>query len=271
VRRGQVLFTLYSPELYLAELDYLAAIASQRAARQTSAPDRADYLVAAAAQRLRLADVDEGEINRLNESGLAAREIPIRSPQGGVVIEKDIVAGAAVQPGMKLLRIAGMERVWVEAAVYQADLPRVGLGQRATVRLPAQPELQLVGRVALVAPLLEPASRTAQVRIELANPFAHGAPVLLPNMSVEVDLATAGAAALVVPEGAVLSTGTRTLVFVDEGGGRYRQREVRLGPRLGDGYTVLAGLAADDRVVTAGQFLLDAEVRIRGAGAGPGG
>ncbi|HVT14676.1 MAG TPA: efflux RND transporter periplasmic adaptor subunit [Thermoanaerobaculia bacterium] len=268
VARGQVLCMLYSPEIYLAEREYLAALASQREARRTAVPDRADDLLAAAAQKLRLWDVDEGVITRLNERGEPDKEIPVRSPASGVVIAKDVVQGAAVQPGMKLYRIAGLDRVWVDAQVYQADLPRVRAGQQATVRLSALPGRELSGRVALIFPTLDPASRTAQVRIALPGPV-HGSPALLPDMVAEVELGAAQGEVLVVPDGAVLYTGPRTLVFVDEGGGRFRSREVRLGARSGDVYTVLSGLAAGERVVTSGQFLLDAEGRLKRPAAGP--
>lgn len=273
VARGQVLCMLYSPEIYLAEREYLAALASQREARRTAVPDRADDLLAAAAQKLRLWDVDEGEITRLNERGEPDKEIPVRSPASGVVIAKDVVQGAAVQPGMKLYRIAGLDRVWVDAQVYQADLPRVRVGQQATVRLSALPGRELSGRVALIFPTLDPASRTAQVRIALPSPVHRlggrgGGPALLPEMVAEVELGAARGEVLVVPDGAVLYTGPRTLVFVDEGGGRFRSREVRLGARSGDFYTVLSGLAAGERVVTSGQFLLDAEGRLKRPAAG---
>jgi Cu(I)/Ag(I) efflux system membrane fusion protein len=286
VERGQVLCTFYSPDLFLAEQEYLAALASQRLARRTAVPDRADYLVAAAERKLRLWEVDGAEITRLDEGGQAAREIPVRAPAAGVVVEKDVVQGAAVQPGAKLYRIAGLDRVWVEAQVYESDLPRLRRGQAAAVRLPSLPGAELHGRIALISPALDPASRTARVRIELANrALAPGAgPALLPDMVADVDFTptaagaagaagTAGAAGgrapLVVPESAVLYTGPRALVFVDEGGGRFRAREVRLGERSGDVFTVLAGLAAGDRVVTSGQFLLDAEARLQGIAAGP--
>jgi Cu(I)/Ag(I) efflux system membrane fusion protein len=277
VERGQLLCTFYSPDLFLAEQEYLASLASQRLARGTAVPDRADYLVAAAERKLRLWDVDDAEITRLDEGGQAAREIPVRAPRAGVVVEKDVVQGAAVQPGVRLYRIAGLDRVWVEAQVYEADLPRLRPGQAATVRLPSLPGAELHARIALISPALDPASRTARVRIELANrALAPGAgPALLPDMVADVELApaTAGAAgtpaALVVPESAVLYTGPRTLVFVDEGGGRFRAREVRLGERSGDVFKVLSGLAAGDRVVTSGQFLLDAEARLEGFAPGP--
>jgi Cu(I)/Ag(I) efflux system membrane fusion protein len=268
VRRGQTLFTLYSPELYGAEQEFLSALASQRAARATAAPDRADYLVEAARQKLRLWDLGDGEIRRIAARGAAEKEVPIASPAAGVVIEKDVVQGASVQPGMKLFRIAGLDRVWIEAEVYEADLGRVMPGAPATVTLRALPGRQLHGRVTLVEPALAAETRTARVRIELQNPAGAAGPDLRPDMDADVELFGAGRQVLVVPESAVLYTGPRTIVFVDLGGGRFRPREVRLGAKSAGAYEVVAGLREGDRVVTSGNFLLDAESRLTGAAEG---
>jgi Cu(I)/Ag(I) efflux system membrane fusion protein len=268
VRRGQTLFTLYSPELYGAEQEFLSALASQRAARATAAPDRADYLVEAARQKLRLWDLADGEIRRIAARGAAEKEVPIASPAAGVVIEKDVVQGASVQPGMKLFRIAGLDRVWIEAEVYEADLGRVMPGAPATVTLRALPGRQLHGRVTLVEPALAAETRTARVRIELQNPAGAAGPDLRPDMYADVELFGAGRQVLVVPESAVLFTGPRTIVFVDLGGGRFRPREVRLGAKSAGAYEVVAGLREGDRVVTSGNFLLDAESRLTGAAEG---
>ena len=188
VRRGQTLFTLYSPELYGAEQEFLAALASQRAARASAAPERADYLVEAARQKLRLWDLADGEIRGVAARGAPDQEVPVASPAAGVVIEKDVVQGASVQPGMRLYRIAGLDRVWIEAAVYEADLGRMGLGAPATVTLRSLPGRQLHGRVTLVEPALAAETRTARVRIEVPNPPGAAGPGLRPDMYAEVEL-----------------------------------------------------------------------------------
>ena len=258
VRRGQTLFTLYSPELYAAQQEFLAALASQKAARQTSVPDRADYLVAAARQKLRLWDLSDDQVRRIEETGEAVREIAVHSPASGHVVEKDVVEGAAVQPGMRLFRIAGLDRVWVEADVYESELPRVRPGQSAVVTLPYLPGEEHRGRVALILPALDPESRTGRVRIEIANPGGR----LRPGMYADVVLRTSGREAPMVPESAVIYTGPRQIVFVEEGEGRYREQEVRLGPKSGDAFEVISGLKPGDRVVTSGNFLIDAEARL---------
>lgn len=264
VERGQTLFTLYSPELYGAEQEYLAALASQRAARATTAPERADYLVEAARQKLRLWDLGDGEVRRIAARGAPDKEVPIPSPAAGVVVEKDVVEGSSVQPGMKLFRIAGLDRVWIEAEVYEADLGKVARGAPARITLPALPGRRFAGRVRLVEPALAAATRTARVRIEVSNPMGAAGPQLLPEMYADVELGGPIRQALLVPESAVLYTGRRTIVFADLGGGRFRPREVRLGARSPDGYEVLSGLREGDRVVTSGNFLLDAESRLTG-------
>jgi len=262
VRRGQTLFTLYSPELYAAQQEYLATLVSQRAARQTSVPDRADYLVTAARQKLRLWDLSDAQVRRIEETGEAVREIAVASPASGYVVEKDVVQGAAVQPGMRLFRIAGLDRVWVEAEVYESELPRVRAGQSALVTLPYLPGEELRGRVSLILPALNPESRTGRVRIDLANPRG----LLKPDMYADVLLRSEGREVPMVPESAVIYTGPRQIVFVDLGEGRFRQQEVRLGPRSGDAFEVLSGLKPGDRVVTSGNFLIDAEARLQGSG-----
>ena len=271
VSKGQTLFTLYSPELYAAQQEYLIALASQRAAQGTSAPDRADYLVQAARQKLRLWDFSESQVKALASRGAPAREIAVPSPASGYIVEKDVVEGAAVQPGMRLFRIAALDRVWIEAEVYESELPRVRLGQRATVTLPYLPGPELNGRVRLILPALNPESRTGRVRIEIANRSGAGGPMLRPGMYADVVLQSQERDALMVPESAVLFTGVRRLVFLDLGGGRFQPKEVQLGARSGDFYEVLAGLDEGDRVVTAGNFLVDAEARLRTGGQAGGG
>jgi Cu(I)/Ag(I) efflux system membrane fusion protein len=271
VRKGQTLFTLYSPELYAAQQEYLVALASQRAAQETTVPDRADYLVQAARQKLRLWDVSESQVRQLASSGKADQQIAVSSPASGYVVEKDVVEGAAVQPGMRLYRIAALDRVWVEAEVYESELPRVRIGQRASVTLPYQPGQEFHGRVSRVLPTLDPETRTGRVRIELANRTGASGPMLRPDMYADVALESEARETLMVPESAVLYTGPRRLVFLNTGNGRFQQREVRLGARSGDFYEVLAGLQEGDRVVTSGNFLVDAEARLRTGGQVGGG
>ena len=259
VKKGQTLFTLYSPELYAAQEEYLAALDSQRAARGTSAPERADYLVDASRKRLRLWDLQPWQLDRIAETREPVQYIPIVSPVSGYVIEKMVVAGASVEPGMKLYRIAGLDRVWVEAEVYESELPLVEVGQTATVTLPYVPGRSYAGKVTFIQPFLDDATRTGRVRVELPNPNLE----IKPDMYANVLLERTAGEALVVPEDAVLYAGEREFVFVDLGEGRLRPQRVETGLKVGDHVEILSGLAEGDVIVTSGNFLIAAESRLK--------
>jgi Cu(I)/Ag(I) efflux system membrane fusion protein len=253
VKKGDVLFTLYSPELYAAQQEYLLARGGQGAAH---AP-----LVEAARRRLALWGMTPEQLERVTERGEPIEDIPFRSPASGHVIEKNVVRGTAVKAGERLFRIAPLHKVWVEADVYEQDLPRVKVGQPVEVTLPYLPGKTYRGRVGFIQPALNAATRTGRIRIELPNPGLE----LKPDMYADVRFVLDAGPRLQVPEAAVLYTGPRRLVFVDLGEGRLRPQEVKLGQRGEDTYEVLEGLKAGDVVVTSGNFLVAAESRLRSA------
>jgi Cu(I)/Ag(I) efflux system membrane fusion protein len=261
VAKGDVLFTLYSPELYAAQQEYLLALGGQSRARATAAPDRADYLVEAARNRLRLWDVAPAELERIARAGEPLEQVAIRSPASGYVVEKDVVAGSAVEPAQRLYRIAPLDPVWVEAEVYEGDVPLVATGMPAEVTLPYLPGRAFPGTVAWVYPGLSGATRTARVRIELANADL----ALRPDMLANVRLETAAGEALVVPLSAVLYAGPRSFVFLDLGEGRLRPQQVEVGRRVGEEIEILAGLAEGEALVASATFLVASESRLRAA------
>ncbi len=261
VERGDVLFTLYSPELYAAQEEYLQALRSRERARETSAPDRADYLVSAARRRLQLWGVAGPELERIVRRGEPVEYLPVRSSISGHVLEKNLVAGSAFAAGQRLYRIAPLGRVWIEAEVYEQELPLVHEGQAATVTLPYAPERSFEARVAYVYPTLDPATRTLRVRLELPNPGL----LLRPEMYASVRLRAERGERLVVPQSAVLHTGERSFVFRALGDGRFRPQQVEVGLRSGDDVEILSGLEAGDPVVTSGTFLIASESRLRAA------
>jgi Cu(I)/Ag(I) efflux system membrane fusion protein len=259
VRQGEPLFTLYSPELFEAQQEYLDAYESQRMARKAGSSASADYLAEARRQRLRLWDLGPDQIKRLEASRAPLELVPILSPASGHVIEKNVVAGAAVAPGMTLYRIAGLDRVWVEAEVYESELALLAAGDPATVTLPYLPGRSFAGRIAFVYPWLDVATRTGRVRIELPNPGL----ALKPAMYAEVVFERALGERLAVPEEAILYAGDSRYVFLDLGGGRLRPEAVTLGQRAGEWVEILDGLAPGDLVVTSGNFLIAAEARLK--------
>jgi Cu(I)/Ag(I) efflux system membrane fusion protein len=259
VQEGEPLFTLYSPDLFEGQQAYLDAVEKLQNARKLRSPSSADLLLETRRRRLRLSDLGPDQLDRLDQRGLPLELVPILSPASGHVIEKNVVAGAAVAPGMRLLRIAGLDRVWVEVEVYESELGLLDVGDAATVTLPHLPGQRFSGRIAFVYPWLDDATRTGRVRIELPNPRL----ALKPEMYAEVVFETALGERLAVPEEAILYAGDHRYVFLDLGAGRLRPQTVTLGQRAGEWVEILDGLAPGDEVVTSGNFLIAAEARLK--------
>ncbi len=260
VTKGQTLLSLYSPELYNAEQDFL--LATQGAASSSLAPgggpNRVDALARAARQRLHLIGLEDAQIESLAKQGTPSESIPIAAPASGFIIEKNVVEGASVDAGMRLYRIAALTKVWIEAQVYEADLANVHAGQPASVTLDYLPGRTYDAKVAYVYPYLDPQTRTAQVRLELANKDLD----LRPGMYASVTLGADLGPRVQVPSAAIVYTGPRRLVFVDLGQGRFRPEEVSVGAESTGMYEVLSGLKPGDQVATSGIFLIAAEARI---------
>jgi len=263
VAPGQTLFEIYSPELVSTQREYLLAVENLERVRASPEPEvvaRARSLVEAARRRLQLWELGAAQIQRLAETGEVVDELPIVAPAGGYVLEKMAVEGMAVTPGMRLYRIAALDAVWVLADVYEGDIRLARIGQQATVRLPHDPERVLRARIDYMYPTLDAATRTLKARLVVDNPDL----ALRPDMYVDVVIEGDGRQALAVPREAVLDMGVRRIVFVDLGGGRLQAREVRTGQEAGGWIEVHAGLEEGEVVVTAGQFLIDAESKVRG-------
>jgi multidrug efflux pump subunit AcrA (membrane-fusion protein) len=258
VQRGQPLLEIYSPELVAAQQELLVAARLQRTVGESSVPGvpaPAMDLVAAARERLRLWDVPDAQIREVLRTGRVRRTVTLFSPASGVVTEKQVVRGQAVQAGQPLYTIADLSRVWVQAELREADAGTVREGSPATVELAAFPGRPLAGVVSYLQPVLQEQARTLRARIVLANPDGR----IRPGMYATVRLSAPERTALTVPVSALVRTGERTLVFVDLGGGRLQPQEVETGRVAGDAAEVLSGLEPGQRVVTSAQFLLDSE------------
>lgn len=255
VRRGDVLFTLYSPELSSAMKEFQVVLG------RDDGSERSRGLVKSAEQRLRAWDLGETELARLRAGTLPIEAVPVRAKADGVIVEKNLVEGAAFEAGTRLFRIASLDPIWVEVEVYEGDLPLLSVGQEAALEVTHLPGETLRGRVSYVYPYLDPMTRTARARIELANP----AGTLRPEMYATVRLEASLGERLAIPVSAVIYTGPRRLVFLDLGEGRFRPVEVRLGARAGQYQEVLSGLSEGQAIVTSGNFLIAAESRLRSA------
>lgn len=256
VQKGQTLFTLYSPELYAAQQDFLLATRGQTTG-MPGAPQGAG-LAQAARQRLRLLDLSDAQIDEIAQRGQPLETVTFAARESGFVIEKDVVEGAGVEPGMRLYRIASLDKVWIEADVYEADFAQVRVGQKANVTLDYLPGKTYEARVAHVYPYLNAETRTGRVRLELVNRKLELRPGMYANVQLDSDLGPR----LQVPASAIVYTGPRRLVFVDLGDGRFRPQEVKVGAQANGMYEVLEGLNAGDKVAVSGVFLIAAEARI---------
>ena len=263
VRRGQTLLDIYSPELVLTQEDYLRA-------RQLSHEDGGDNgaggdgaaLMSAAETRLRLWGISPAELRKLAQRGAPSESIPIESPASGVVTESKVVEGAHVRSGDDLYTIADLSHVWVYADIYESELPKAHIGQRAEVTTDALPGRHFTGLITYVYPSVSEQSRTVRMRME----FANSGLALRPGMYVEATLRhSAAAPALAVPAEAVLDSGVRRVVVVARDGGHFEPREIKVGAQSEGYFPVLAGLSPGERVVTSAQFLIDSESNLREA------
>jgi Cu(I)/Ag(I) efflux system membrane fusion protein len=268
VARGEILATIYSPDVLAAEQEYLTARGWESG---TGAPaGETGELAAAARRRLELLGIASAEIDALAARGKVSDAVPIRSPVAGYVTARNVVAGAAVTPGTPLFEVADLSRVWLLAEVFEQDAARLHVGQKATLELAAFPGERFVGRVQLVYPTVNPQTRTLRVRLEFTNKTGPGGPKLRPGMTGDVALELPKAEGLVIPSEAVVDTGERQYVFVARGGGRFEPRLVRVGARAGERAQIADGLTEGETVVTTGNFLLDSESRLRAAINGSG-
>jgi RND family efflux transporter MFP subunit len=259
MHRGEPLFEIYSPELYLAQTEYLLTLASSTNHEGVAAELRKT----AAMTKLRYWDISEDQIAELERTRTPKKTLRMNAPRDGIVVEKLVVEGQMVEAGMKLYRLADLATVWIQAQVYEQDLPFIRLGQEAVVSLTSLPDPKFRGRVTYIYPTVDDKTRTARVRMEFHNPGYF----LKPGMYATVELSSElSPSALLVPDMAVLRSGEKNTVFVALDEGQFEPRAVILGARAeGNLYEVENGLNEGERVVTSGQFLLDSESQLREA------
>jgi len=267
VRRGQEIALIYSPEIFSTAEEYRLALENRKhlgSGAEPQAISGAEDLVAAARRRLELWGLTTQQIDGIASSPKPQIDLSIYSPANGIVTERKVTEGQYVNAGESLYTLSDLSTVWVKAELYQPDIATIRVGQPAEISWDV-PSGITHGRVAFVDPMLNAQTRTASVRIQVANPKMR----LRPGMFVNVKFAMPeGNDMLAVPRSAVLDTGTRKIVYVSTGNGNFEGKEVRLGPPSDQYYPVLAGLKAGDRVVSQGNFLIDSQTRITGGMAG---
>ena len=257
VMKGDPLFEIYSPELYSAQREYLLA-----REQGTNTPG-AEALKISALTKLEFFDISDAQIAELERSGQPSKTLRILARQDGFIIDKLVVEGQMVDPGMKIYRLADLGLVWVQAQIYEQDLDYIKLGQEVTVTLSYLPDREFRGRVTYIYPNVDEKTRTARVRMEFHNPGYFLKPGMFATVQVTSQLEPS---ALLIPDMAILRSGEKTTVFAALEGGRFEPRTVTLGPQAdNDTYQVLAGLKEGERIVTSGQFMLDSESQLREA------
>jgi RND family efflux transporter MFP subunit len=268
VEKGQPLFSVYSPELFSAETEYLVAWRAMEAARDANPVQKESAIALLESSRLRLSlfQIGDEEVRELEKRGKASAELLFRAPFSGHVIVKNAVEGAAFEAGMSLYEIADLSRVWIRAYVYEFEMPLVQVGQEAVIKFPYLNNQSITGKVDFIYPHIEPRTRRGQIRVELENP-EH---LLRPDMWANVEISTDTGERLSVPNSAVINTGQRYVAFVERDDQHLEPREVKVGMKTDDFYEVLSGLKEGEKVVSRALFLVDSESQLKAAIAGMG-
>jgi Cu(I)/Ag(I) efflux system membrane fusion protein len=214
----------------------------------------------AARQRLRLWDISEEQIRKIEETGTPMRTLTLVSPVTGYVIQKMAIQGMRVMPGEKLFDVADLTTLWVIADIYEYELPLIRVGGQATISLSYFPGQEFPSRVDYVYPTLSGETRTARVRFLIPNTGGSLKPQMYTNVEMKIDLGRK----LAIPNDAVIDTGTRQIVYVDRGEGYFEPREVQLGIRAEGLREVIKGLKAGEKIAAEGAFLIDSEAQIKG-------
>jgi Cu(I)/Ag(I) efflux system membrane fusion protein len=261
VAKGQPLLGLYSPMLVAAQEELLTArrLAAQVDSSAAEAWANARATLEAARRRLLYWDISADQVERLEQTEQVTKTLVLRAPFDGVVLEKAVVAGQAVSPGMKLYRLADLARVWIEGAVFEQDLAFVRVDSPVRAEIASYPGRAFSGRVSFVFPTLDTESRTARVRVEFSNSGGRLKPGMYATLLFD---ALVGQDVAHVPAQAVVMTGERNLVFVVTDAGALEPREVAVGQRAGDRMQILDGVTPGQRIVASANFLVDAESRL---------
>lgn len=270
VKKGQRLFTIYSPDLVATQEEYLLALQSRKQLGESEFPEVASgskELLEATRRRFRLWDITEDHIRDLERTGQVLKTLPIHSPITGTVIKKDALAGAHIDPGQELYTIADLSHIWILADIYEYELAFVKTGQQAAVTLSYDPGTVLTGHVGFIYPTLDPKTRTAKVRFELDNSDETLKPDMYANVELRVNLGTR----LAIPQEAVIESGQKQVVFLHLGGGKLEPRLIKTGVKTGEWSEVLAGLNEGEHIVTSANFLIDSESRLKSVVEGMGG
>jgi len=264
VKKGGPLAEIYSPELFATQQEFINVVKWRKTQKeegygQMLAQD-AQTIVEAARERLKLWDISDAQIKKIEQSGKPIRTLTIYSPVSGYIVQKMAIQGMRVMPGEKLFDVADLSTVLVIADIYEYELPLIKMGDSAKINLSYFPGKEFFSTIDLIYPTLSEETRTTKVRFTIPNPDGALKPNMYTDVQVKIDLGTK----LAIPAEVVIDTGERHVVYVDKGGGNFEPREVALGLK-GDGMVeVIRGLNAGERVASAANFLIDSEAKLKG-------
>lgn len=269
VSQGQPLISLYSPELWQTQQEYLLALKGRNELATSSfreAVTSSAALLEAARKRLELWDIDLKQLEHLEHTGKPFKTLTLYAPSDGFVLTRNAFPKQRVTPETELYAIVNLSTIWVLADIYEYEAPEIKLGQVANITLPYSPGRPLRGKVAYIYPQLDNTTRTLKVRIEVPNPNF----TLKPDMYANVELRIDYGKRLVVPQDAVLDSGAEQTIFIAHEGGYFEPRKVELGAKVDHNVIILGGLKAGERVVTSANFLIDSESKLKSAAGGMG-
>ena len=266
VKKGEPLAEIYSPELVATQQEFLNVLKwSRPGADKDSSVGKmlskdAEAIIEAAKQRLRLWDINDAQIKKIEEAGKPIRTLTIYSPASGYVVQKTALQGMRVMSGEKLFDIADLSTVWIVSDIYEYEVHLIKTGQTAKISLSYFPGREFSSTIDYIYPSLAGETRTAKVRFTIANPGGQLKPQMFTNVEVKINLGNK----LAIPESAVIDTGIRQIVYVDKGEGYFEPREVMLGLKAEGMVEVLKGIKAGEKVASSGNFLIDSEAQLKG-------
>jgi RND family efflux transporter MFP subunit len=269
VKKGQPLFSLYSPELFSAQQELLIARKTMESLANSEFKDvsaNAESLYQSTRERLKLWNISEGEIKQIEKRGAPTRALTLYSPIDGFVLTRNAYPGQRIAPDTELYSIADLSTIWVLADVFEYELARIQLGQTATMELSYFPGETFKGVISFIYPALDNASRTLKVRLQFPNPGFKLKPDMWANVTLKIDYGRQ----LSVPGSAVLDSGTEQIVFVALADGYFEPRKIELGAQVDNRFIVLSGLQRGEKIVTSGNFLIDSESKLKSALSGMG-
>jgi Cu(I)/Ag(I) efflux system membrane fusion protein len=275
VKKGEPLADIYSPELFATQQEFINLLKwgkqntedrRQKTEIGTMLSRDAESIIEAAKQRLRLWDITDEQIKKIEETGKPMRTLTVYSPANGYIVQKTALQGMRVMPGEKIFDVADLSTVWIISDIYEYELPLIKTGQRANISLSYFPGKEFSSAIDYIYPSLAGETRTAKIRFTIPNPDGQLKPQMFTNVEIKINIGNK----LAIPEDAIIDTGTRQIVYVDRGDGYFEPREVMLGLRVEGLREVIMGLKAGEKVASSATFLIDSEAKLKGVEPLPG-